>query len=231
MGRRTIRGEMGTIARTEALRSLRSSLLVAVADLDRPVVTVTSARRAEGRTSVCAGLAESLVSAGHKVALIDLDLRHPQLHQRLGATGTRGVVDVLAGACPLGDAIKVVSGFAFLGAGQTTTSPTEVLGDPALGRLLRELAADVDIVLVDSAPVLAVADTLVLARVTSGAVLVVEAGSTPETAILAARDALTRAQVHLFGVALNKIDGREWPRGDGSRFGLPWRRGSNQTLA
>jgi len=225
MGRRAVRGPNAEAARTEALRLLRSSLLVALSDLDHPVVVVTSANPAEGKTVICAGLAHSFASAGYKVVLVDLDLRHPELHQRLGAPNQVGVVDVVARGRPLADAIQLFEltpgeesagqGFYFLPAGQSIANSTELLGTPTMARLLANLASQADLVLVDSAPVLPVADTLVVGRMVAGALLVVEAGRTPEADVRAAHEALARSAVRVLGVALNKLDARELRLGYG----------------
>lgn len=214
---RAVRRPRSAAAGTEALRGLRSNLLVAVAELDHPVVMVTSARPAEGKTAICAGLARSLAAAGTRVVLVDLDLRRPDLHERLGATDRVGVVEVIGGQHGLAEAIQFVEpGFYFLAAGRTAANAPELLGTPAMAELLESTAAQADIVLVDTAPVLPVADTLVVARLATGAVLVVEAGRTSETDVQSALDALARSGVQLLGVALNKLDAREVRLGYGS---------------
>jgi capsular exopolysaccharide synthesis family protein len=245
-GRRAVRTSRAAEARTEALRVLRSNLLVAVADLDHPVVVVTSANPGEGKTATCAGLAASLAAAGRKVVAVDLDLRHPELHLRLGANNEVGVVDVVADRCPLAEAIQLVEvgpdqgagghGFYFLAAGHSIANPTELLGVPTMGRLLGSMASQADLVLVDTAPVLPVADTLVVARMAAGALLVVEAGRTSDADVRAAGDALARNDVRVLGVALNKLDAREVRLGYGDagatvagldgadRTGAPWAR-------
>lgn len=222
-----MRGRRATDVRTEALRVLRSNLLVAVDGLDHPVVVVTSAQAGEGKTATAAGLAESLAAAGSRVVLVDLDLRHPELHERIGATNDNGVADVVAGRCRLAEAVQAVAGadgtgspgFWFLAAGPAVANPTEVLGSPAMRRALANLAASADIVIADAAPVLPVADTLVVARMAAGALLVVEAGRTSETDVTAARDALVRSDVRILGVALNKLDAREVRLGYGEGGG------------
>ena len=223
-GRRAVGSPRAAETRTESLRVLRSNLLVAVADLDHPVVVVTSANPGEGKTSTCAGLAASLAVAGTRVVAVDLDLRHPELHRRLGAGNELGAVDVVAGRCPLADAIQFVDvaegqGFYFLAAGPTVANPTELLGVPTMVRLLGSIAAQADLVLVDSAPVLPVADTLVVGRMAAGALLVVEAGRTSEADVAAAREALARNDVRVLGVALNKLDAREVRLGYGETGG------------
>lgn len=225
MGRRAVRGPRATEVRTEAIRVLRSNLLVAVEDVEHPVVVVTSAKPGEGKTTTCDSLARSLADSGKRVVVVDLDLRQPDLHQRLGTANEVGAVDVLTSHLQLAEVLHFVApttggrGFYFLAAGPRVTNPTELLGTAAAARLLTCLAAEADIVLVDSPPVLPVADTLVVARRAAGVLLVVEAGRTSLTDVRAACDALERNGVRVLGVALNKLDAREVGLGYGDRAG------------
>jgi len=207
------------------MRVLRSNVLVAVEGAEHPVVVVTSARRGEGKTATCAGLARSLASAGRRVVLLDLDLRQPALHHRLGISNEVGAVDVLASSRPLGEALRFVApvaggrGFYVLPAGQAVSNPTELLATPTAAGLLESVAARADVVIVDTPPVLLVADTLVVARRATGALLVVEAGRTPETEVRSACEALERNEVRVLGIALNKLDAREVRLGYGGDDG------------
>lgn len=207
------------------MRVLRANLLVAVEDAEQPVVVVTSAKPGEGKTTTCESLARSLAGSGKRVVVVDLDLRQPDLHRRMGLANEVGAVDVLSGRHPVGEAIRFVAptaggrGFYFLAAGPGVANPTELLGTKAAASLLSCLAARADIVLVDTPPVLPVADTLVVARRAAGALLVVEAAHTSQTDVRAACDALTRNGVRVLGVALNKLDAREVRLGYGNRAG------------
>jgi capsular exopolysaccharide synthesis family protein len=197
---------------------LRSNLLVAISELDNPAVVVTSAFEREGKTSTCVNLAESLATAGERVVLVDLDLRNPQSHRLLGVHNEAGVSDVLVDRYPLDECLQYVqlpvadgsrlAGMYFLSAGPLVGNPTELLATPRTGRLLEVLSDQADIVLLDTPPVLPVADTLVIGRLAAGAVLVVEARQTPAPAARRAKDALTRNQTRLLGVVLNHFEAK-----------------------
>lgn len=201
--------------REEAFRVLRSNLLVAISDLANPVVIVTSAAQGEGKTSTCVGLARSLALAGPRVVLVDLDLRQPTAHRHVGADNVPGAAEVLLDRRPLEDCLQYLSppvdapaanGLYFLPAGSGATDPTELLSSPRTSRLLEGLSSQADIVLVDTPPVLPVADTLVIGRLAAGAVLVVEARGTPVQLVNRAKSALTRNQTRILGVVLNKFN-------------------------
>ena len=201
--------------RNEAFRVLRSNVLVSLAALDHATVIVTSAVAEEGKTSTTANLAMSLAAAGVRVVAADFDLRHPDLHSWFDTHNEVGLSDVLLQRADLDEALRYVPlrsgtrGLYVLPAGSTVNNATELIGTPRSTGLLRSLAQQADVVLLDTPPVLPVADTLVLGRVADGAVLVVASRSTPTTAVLRAKDALTRNQTRLLGVVLNKVQPRD----------------------
>lgn len=200
--------------REEAFRVLRSNLLVAIDDLANPIVIVTSAKEGEGKTSTCVALARSLALAGPRVVLVDLDLRRPNAHRYLGVGNVPGCSEVLRDQQSLEDCIQYLSppdeaananGLYFLPAGGESPNSTELLSSPRTGRLLDGLAGQADIVLIDTPPVLPVADTLVIGRLAAGAVLVVEARETPVDLVNRTKSALTRNRTRVLGVVLNKV--------------------------
>jgi capsular exopolysaccharide synthesis family protein len=228
-------GRWGTTR--EAFRVLRSNLVVAISDLANPIVVVTSARQGEGKTSTCVNLAQSLAAAGPRVVLVDLDLRNPQSHRLLRTDNTAGVSDVVLDRRPLDECLQYVqlpvadssrvAGMYFLSAGPSVGNPTELLATPRTGRLLDVLSEQADIVLLDTPPVLPVADTLVIGRLAAGAVLVVESRHTPAPAARRAKDALTRNQTRLLGVVLNQFkakyaDDTSAGYGYGHRYGATY---------
>lgn len=198
----------------EAFRILRSNVAVAMADLDNPVVLVTSPQAGEGKTSVCAGLAASMAAAGRRVVAVDLDLRHPDLHRSLGGHDEFGATDVLLDRRPLQESLQWIdlegpgggTGLYLLATGPAVANPTELLGANRTPRLLRGLSEQADVVLIDSPPVLPVADTLVIGRSAAGALLVVASRATEVASANRAKDALARNQTRLLGMVLNRLD-------------------------
>lgn len=210
--------------RDEAFRILRSNLLVAISDLANPVVVVTSTQGGEGKTSTCAILARSLAESGKRVVLVDVDLRKPDAHRLLQAHNEVGMVDVLTRRAELGDCLQFIPvgdgrGLYFLAAGSHAENPTELLGTRQTADLLDLLALQADVVLLDTPPVLPVADTLVIGRLAAGAIVVVEAGRTPVPSVLQTKAALTRNQTRVLGLVLNRCDTRDAPLGYGYGYG------------
>lgn len=218
-----------TIASEEAYRVLRSNLLVALSDLANPVVVITSANAGEGKTTVCAGLAASLASIGQRIVLVDFDLREPTVHRHFGAHNEFGVTSFLLDRKPLSECLQYVDltphgeegkGLYLLATGPSVNNPTELLTAERTRRLLEALSGQADVVLVDSPPVLPIADTLEIGRMAAGAVLVVEARRTEVGPALRAKDALIQSQTRLLGVIVNKVPRDEISLGYGPPPGL-----------
>jgi capsular exopolysaccharide synthesis family protein len=191
--------------RDEAFRVLRSNLLVAIDDLANPIVVVTSAQSGEGKTSTSVMLARSLALAGPRVVLVDLDLRRPNVPGVAEVLQDRREIEECLQFLPPPKGAAAASGLYFLPAGDASNNPTELLGTPRTGRLLDALAKEADIVLLDTPPVLPVADTLVIGRLAAGAVLVVESRRTPVQMVNRAKNALIRNQTRILGVVLNQL--------------------------
>jgi capsular exopolysaccharide synthesis family protein len=193
---------------------LRSNLLVALADLANPIVMVTSAQEGEGKTSTCAGLAASLASIGQRIVVVDFDLRRPDLHHHFGAHNEFGVTSFLLDRKPLEDCLQYLElstggeesqGLYLLATGPEVHNPTELLTTERTKRLLHSLANQADVVLVDTPPVLPIADALEIGRMAAGAILVVEARRTEVGPANRAKDALIQNQTRLLGVVVNKV--------------------------
>lgn len=198
---------------------LRSNVSVALGEMERPIVMVTSSHANEGKTVVCTKLALSFAEAGKRVVLVDLDLRHPIANRLLQTHNEFGMSDVLLGRKPLRDCIQQLDvrgpegddrgSLYFIGTGPEVQNPTELLGSGRTARALEGLAQQSDLVLVDTPPVLPIADTLVVGRVASGAILVVESSRTAFQAVQQSKDLLIRNQTRLLGVVLNKFQPRD----------------------
>jgi len=200
--------------RAEAFRVLRSNLEVSLDELDRHSIMITSPSANEGKTLTAVNLAASMASTGRRVVLVDLDLRHPDVHVRVDAHNETGATDVLLGRLPLSDCLQFVSteqesngasrGFYVLPVGPPVANPAELLATSRTARLVEALGANADIVLIDAPPVLPVADSLSLARLAGGVIVVVEAGRTTYPQVERAIQLLARSQARLLGTVLNR---------------------------
>jgi capsular exopolysaccharide synthesis family protein len=202
----------------ESFRMIRSNLEVALSEVEHPSIIVTSSKANEGKTIVCIDLALSFAEAGYRVILVDLDLRRPCAHSLLRTHNELGVSDVLLGTRPLQDCLQTVQLGAdaraartiyFLPAGPEVHNPTELLGTRRTTQMLEGLSQQADLVLIDTAPVLPVADTLVIARAVSGALLVVESRATAMAAVKQSKDLLIRNQTRMLGIVMNKFKARD----------------------
>jgi len=194
---------------SESYRTLRTSLQFIGIARRVGVTQVTSASAAEGKTTTLANLGVQLSRSGHRVILVDCDLRRPRLHQFFGLTNKVGFTSVLLAEADLVDAIRTIPGEANLvvvPSGPVPPNPSELLSSARAEEVLRLLAAEADYVLVDSPPVLPVADALVLSRVVDATLVVMSAGRTTRREAHRAWELLTQIDAPLVGCILNSVE-------------------------
>jgi succinoglycan biosynthesis transport protein ExoP len=190
----------------EAYRSFRTSLLLSRADGIRTVV-ITSALPLEGKTSTAINLAIVLGQLGRRVLIVDADLRRPRFHEILNVSNRVGLVSVLAAHTDPGEAIlsTPMPNVSVLPAGPLAPDPSGLLQSEAMKRLMSRAVEAFDHVILDSPPVLAVTDAVVLSDLTDGAILCVRAGRTPREKVARARDELLRSGDSILGVVMNNL--------------------------
>jgi capsular exopolysaccharide synthesis family protein len=192
----------------EAFRTLRTSMSLLGKDADRRTFLFTSAVPGEGKSYCSINYAVSLAQQGLKTLLIDADLRLPTIGKRLfGDEPHAGTSDLIAGQVAIEDAIRSsqVQNLSVMTAGNRAPNPAELLAAGGFGDLLKLALTKFDRVVVDSAPVNAVADTLLLVRHVQSVCLVVHAGKTPRKAVLRACQKLTEAGTRPVGQILNQL--------------------------
>jgi receptor protein-tyrosine kinase len=192
--------------RSEAYRQVRTNLEFAADDESTPrSFVVTSAGQGEGKSTTAANLALLISRAGKSVAVVDADLRKPTLASLFNATSEYGLSDVLTGRRSLDSVIQPIAGerIAVLSTGPSVARPSELLSSPTMEHILRELGAQFDIVIVDSPPVLAITDALLVGKHTDGMVLVIRMRRTTRSGLRRSIEAIERVHARLLGVVIN----------------------------
>ena len=191
----------------EAFRNLRTSIQYARVDKPVKVLLITSPVPADGKSFIAANLAISLAQAGNSVVLIDADLRKPVQHRLFDLPNRIGLTSVILNLEGSRSALQhtSVSGLQVLPSGPHVPNPTELLASNKVRQFIGLLGSKVDVVIIDSPPVLAFADAAVLSTLADGAMLVVGCGTTRRTAAAQAGERITSVGAKLLGVVLNRI--------------------------
>ena len=193
----------------EAFRSLRTSLVFTSGTEQTRIVAVTSSQPLEGKTTTAANLALALALGGSRVLLIDADMRRPSLHKTLGMQNATGLSQMLGGEARVRDAIQRTAepNLLVMTAGHTPPNPSELLGSERMGSFLANLqTGPFDWVIVDTPPVLAVTDAVLLAPRVSGVVFVVGSEMTRRVHAERALETLRTSRPRAVSGVLNRVD-------------------------
>ncbi len=199
----------------EALRVLRTSLMHARLDNRMRVLAVTSAIPNEGKTTMSLCLARIASMSGQRVALVDCDLRRHSLTTEMAARAQAGILQVLAGDTDWRSTIveDSASGVHIVPAPSSRFVPQDVFASQAMNQLMEELRSEYDLVILDCAPVLAIAETRTLATHADLTLFVVRSEKTPAAAVKTAIREVRNAGAVVAGLVLNHVDRRRPGRG------------------
>ncbi len=192
----------------ESYRGLRTNVLFLGLDTPLRLIQLTSALPAEGKTTTAANLAVVLAAAGKRVVLVDADLRKPRLHAVFGVNQTPGLTEVILGSS-IDDALREIrEGLHVLPAGSAPANPAELLLSQRVTSMLRTLAERFEYVIVDSSPLLPVADAVGIAGAADAVLLVAEADRVSRRALSDALARLGQVGANVLGVVLNRAPRR-----------------------
>jgi succinoglycan biosynthesis transport protein ExoP len=193
----------------ESFRALRTALVSAYPAEGTKILLVTSAQPLEGKTTTAANLAMALAYGGARVLLIDADMRRPGLHRPLRLTNERGLSQVLTGQARVRDVIQrtVDPNLLAITAGHTPPNPSELLQSERMKMLLTNLThGPFDWIVIDTPPVLAVTDAVILAPLVSGVTFVVGAEMTRRRLAERALETVMQSRPRQAAIVLNKVD-------------------------
>ncbi|MCL2470820.1 MAG: polysaccharide biosynthesis tyrosine autokinase [Propionibacteriaceae bacterium] len=201
---------------SERYRQIRTNLLFMNIDADKPWnFVVTSSIESEGKSSTAINIAYALSESGNKVLLIDGDLRRPKIASYLKLEGAAGLTTVLTNRASFSDVVQSLGEASpdVLTSGVVPPNPAELLGSRRMKQLLEQVSRQYQAVVIDTAPLLPVADTLPLLPQVSGAVVVAAAERVTIPELKTALDTVDRTGVPVMGIVLNKVSRRSHQTG------------------
>ena len=193
---------------SEAYRGIRTSILFSSAETEPGVILVSSSGPREGKTITTTNLAVTMAQSGSKVIILDCDMRRPKIHKLLDVPRDIGISNILVGGCEVKEAVvhTRIPNLDIIPCGPIPPNPSEILGAKRMSTLLDTLRKTYTRILIDSPPVTAVTDAVVLAKLVDGVVLVLRTGETPREIIQNGVGQLQAVNAHILGTVLNGVD-------------------------
>ena len=195
----------------EAFRALRTNIQYASVDRTMRTLLITSPSPQDGKSTIATNLATVIAQSGRQVALLDADMRRPSLHSKLRLSNRAGLSDLFVQANgQMASALREtkVPGLGLITSGSLPPNPAELVGSEKMAEILRQMLTQVDVVVVDTPPVMAVTDAAVLAPRVDGVLLVFRPGSTKIVAAKQTVETLVRSNANILGVVLNGMGKR-----------------------
>ena len=189
----------------EAYKKLRANLLFSLASSKKKIILFSSPEPDTGKSTTCGNLAVMMAQTGHRVLLIDADLRRPTLHRIFRVNKAEGLTRYLINVATWEECVKkdVSPNVDLITSGPIPPNPSELLGSARMQQLLDEAAEQYDYVFVDTPPVNVVTDGLVLAARAAGVVLLSRYNTTTYDELQEAVDSVKNVQGNLLGVIIN----------------------------
>jgi capsular exopolysaccharide synthesis family protein len=193
---------------SESYVKLRTNIELSAVDNKIQTILVTSPNPGEGKSTTAANLAVSYAQADKKVLLIDGDLRKPTLHHFFVLSNRGGLTNVLTNQLILGAALRdtSVENLQVITSGPIPPNPSELLSSRRMISVLSDLREQYDVIIIDTPPVLAVADAQILSALADGTILVINSGRVKREFAMKAKATLEHAKARILGVVLNGMN-------------------------
>jgi capsular exopolysaccharide synthesis family protein len=193
----------------EAFRSLRTNLQYTSVDHPIHTLLVTSPSPGDGKSTVAANLGVIIAQGGKQVVLLDADLRKPKQHKLMGLNNRAGISEIFTYPQIIlnGNIQKTeIENLSALTSGKLPPNPSELLGSEKMVQILDEMRKQADMTIIDSPPVLAVTDAVVLSQRVDGVMIVIKPGATKFQALKQTVDQLQRVGANIVGIVLNDVE-------------------------
>jgi capsular exopolysaccharide synthesis family protein len=191
---------------TNSFEIIHTNLNFTLPDKNLQVVLVTSATSGEGKSFTAANLATVMAARGMRVLLIDADMRRPRQHKIWQEFNAKGLSNILINETDLEDVIiQPLPNLDLATAGTSPPNPTTLLDSQSMADLIKKARDNYDFVIIDSSPLMAVADPLIISKLVDGILLVVRLGQVHSQEVVMAKSLLDQSKVPILGMMLNGI--------------------------
>jgi capsular exopolysaccharide synthesis family protein len=192
---------------SEDYRTVRTSILLSHAENPPKTIVFSSTLPKEGKTATVVNMAVAFSQLEEKVLIIDADLRKPRLHRIFKVGNLGGLSRYLTGKVSLKDAIQKTSveNIWLLPSGVIPPNPSELLNSKKMKKMMEEVKEAFDVILIDTTPVLAVIDAVIVSSIADSTVFIIKAGEIARKPFLSAVEELRRAKVKIMGVIFNEL--------------------------
>jgi capsular exopolysaccharide synthesis family protein len=192
----------------EDYRTIRTSILLSHSDKPPKTIVFSSPLTQEGKTATVVNMAIAFAQLEEKVLIVDADLRKPRLHRIFKVRNVSGLTGFLTGKVSLKDVVNKTSieNVWLVPSGPVPPNPAELLNSRKMKDLVEEIGQVFDVILLDTPPVLAVSDTVLISSIADSTVLVIRSGRTRRKPFLTAVQELRKARAKIIGVVLNGAD-------------------------
>ena len=193
---------------SESYRGIRTGILFSTPGKTPRTILVTSPGLREGKSITAANIAAVMAQSGTKVLLLDADMRKPRQHRIFGKKNEKGLANILVGEEDWKSFVNSTSiqGLDYISVGPIPPNPAELVGSERMREMMKIFLEQYDRVILDSSPIMAVTDPLVLSKMVDGVVLVLNAGVSTKDQVKRSRQQLQTVQANILGVVLNNID-------------------------
>lgn len=192
---------------SEAYRMLRTNIQFSSISREIKIIAVTSSVPGEGKSTTACNYALSLAETGKRVLLIDCDLRKPTIHRKFKISNASGLTNILLGEAAAESTICIArDSLSILTSGTLPPNPAEVVGSQRMKDFLHEMEKQYDYIVIDTPPLLAVADGQIISSISDGVLLIVESKKTPKDSVLKSKELLTNVNANILGIILNKCE-------------------------